>query len=74
MFNKIDVVLLDCINMTGGRLLPMEKKVEMMTEACSFVNLKFAELTNKYPFELSGGQMQSDDRPCLSAEAEDPSG
>ena len=29
-----------------------------MTEACSFVNLKFAELTNKYPFELSGGQMQ----------------
>ena len=30
----------------------------MMTEACSFVNLKFEELTNKYPFELSGGQMQ----------------
>jgi peptide/nickel transport system ATP-binding protein len=29
-----------------------------MTEACSFVNLKFEELTNKYPFELSGGQMQ----------------
>jgi peptide/nickel transport system ATP-binding protein len=29
-----------------------------MTEACSFVNLKFDELTNKYPFELSGGQMQ----------------
>jgi peptide/nickel transport system ATP-binding protein len=36
----------------------MEKKIDMMTEACSFVNLKFAELTNKYPFELSGGQMQ----------------
>jgi peptide/nickel transport system ATP-binding protein len=30
----------------------------MMIEACSFVNLKFEELTNKYPFELSGGQMQ----------------
>jgi peptide/nickel transport system ATP-binding protein len=30
----------------------------MMSEACSFVNLKFDELTNKYPFELSGGQMQ----------------
>jgi peptide/nickel transport system ATP-binding protein len=30
----------------------------MMSEACSFVNLKFEELTNKYPFELSGGQMQ----------------
>ena len=41
-----------------GKNLPKEKKVEMMTEACSFVNLKFAELTNKYPFELSGGQMQ----------------
>jgi len=57
-FNKIDTVLLDCINMRGGRHLPMEKKIEMMTEACAFVNLKFAELTNKYPFELSGGQMQ----------------
>ena len=22
------------------------------------INLKYAELTNKYPFELSGGQMQ----------------
>ena len=58
MFNKIDSVLLDCINMRGGKNLPHDKKVEMMTEACSFVNLKFAELTNKYPFELSGGQMQ----------------
>lgn len=57
-FNKIDKVLLDCINMRGGRRLPYAQKVEMMTEACSFVNLKFAELTNKYPFELSGGQMQ----------------
>ena len=58
VFHKIDDVLLDCINMRGGRNLPREKKVELMTEACSFVNLKFAELTNKYPFELSGGQMQ----------------
>ncbi len=58
MFNKIDSVLMDCIHMRGGKSLPHEKKVEMMTEACSFVNLKFAELTNKYPFELSGGQMQ----------------
>lgn len=58
VFHKIDSVLLDCINMRGGRHLPMEKKVEMMTEACSFVNLKYGELTNKYPFELSGGQMQ----------------
>jgi peptide/nickel transport system ATP-binding protein len=44
--------------MRGGRRLPHAKKVEMMSEACSFVNLKFEELTNKYPFELSGGQMQ----------------
>lgn len=58
VFHKIDSVLLDCIHMRGGRNLPYEKKVEMMTEACSFVNLKFEELTNKYPFELSGGQMQ----------------
>jgi len=57
-FHKIDAVLLDCIRMRGGRNLPREKKVALMTEACSFVNLKFAELTNKYPFELSGGQMQ----------------
>ena len=58
IFNKIDTVLLDCIHMRGGRNLPQAKKVELMTEACRFVNLKFEELTNKYPFELSGGQMQ----------------
>ena len=58
IFNRIDTVLLDCINMRGGRHRPQEKKVEIMTEACGFVNLKFEELTNKYPFELSGGQMQ----------------
>lgn len=58
IFNKIDTVLLDCIHMRGGRKLPYAQKVELMTEACSFVNLKFEELTNKYPFELSGGQQQ----------------
>lgn len=58
IFNKIDKVLLDCINMRGGRGLSHAEKVALMTEACSFVNLKFEELTNKYPFELSGGQMQ----------------
>lgn len=58
IFNKIDTVLLDCIRMRGGGRLPRAKKVELMSEACSFVNLKFEELTNKYPFELSGGQMQ----------------
>ena len=58
VFSKIDTVLLDCINMRDGKYLPKDKKIELMTEACSFVNLKFEELTNKYPFELSGGQMQ----------------
>ena len=58
IFNKIDTVLLDCIHMRGGRSLPYAKKVDLMAEACGFVNLKFEELTNKYPFELSGGQMQ----------------
>jgi len=58
IFNKIDAVLLDCIHMKGGRKLPHAKKVELMAEACGFVNMKFEELTNKYPFELSGGQMQ----------------
>lgn len=58
IFSKIDTVLLDCIHMRGGRKLPRARKIELMAEACSFVNLKFEELTNKYPFELSGGQMQ----------------
>jgi peptide/nickel transport system ATP-binding protein len=58
IFNKIDAVLLDCIRLRGGAKLPQAEKVELMIEACSFVNLKFDELTNKYPFELSGGQMQ----------------
>src|SRR4030067_49065 len=38
IFNKIDAVLLDCIHMRGGRRLPQAKKVELMAEACSFVN------------------------------------
>src|SRR3990172_7981990 len=57
-FHKVDAVLLDCIRMRGGKKLPHAKKVELMSEACSFVSLKLEELTNKYPFELSGGQMQ----------------
>ena len=57
-FQKIDTVLLDCINMRGGKGLSKQEKFDMMSEACKFVNLEFKELTNKYPFELSGGQMQ----------------
>jgi len=58
IFRKIDSVLLDCIKMRGGRNFSKEKKEDLMREACSFVNLKYDELTNKYPFELSGGQQQ----------------
>ena len=58
IFKKIDSVLLDCVHMRGGRHLPHEEKIRMISEACGFVNLKYEELTNKYPFELSGGQMQ----------------
>jgi len=58
IFSRIDALLLDCIKLMGGKNFSAEKKYEMMAEACSFVNLKYDELTNKYPFELSGGQMQ----------------
>jgi peptide/nickel transport system ATP-binding protein len=58
IFHKIDSVLLDCIKMRGGKNWSKEKKIAAMTEACAFVNLEYQELTNKYPFELSGGQMQ----------------
>lgn len=47
-------MLLDCIRMREGGNLT-SKKVDLMREACRSVNLKFDELTNKYPFELSGG-------------------
>ena len=57
IFHKIDAVLDDCIKMRHGKI-SKEKAVALKEEACSFVNLKYAELTNKYPFELSGGQMQ----------------
>lgn len=58
IFNKVDSILLDCIHLKKGKDLPMEEKVEQMREACRFVNIKYEEISNKYPFELSGGQMQ----------------
>jgi peptide/nickel transport system ATP-binding protein len=58
IFNKVDDVLLDCLRLKGAGDLPYDQKFERMKYACQFVNLKFEELTNKYPFELSGGQMQ----------------
>jgi peptide/nickel transport system ATP-binding protein len=58
IFNKVDSVLLDCIRLQGPGNLSKKEKFEKMKNACKFVNLKFEELSNKYPFELSGGQMQ----------------
>jgi len=58
IFNRVDSVLIDCIRLQGGGNLSEDAKREKMREACKFVNLKFDELSNKYPFELSGGQMQ----------------
>ncbi|MFP3091475.1 dipeptide/oligopeptide/nickel ABC transporter ATP-binding protein [Treponema sp. TIM-1] len=58
IFNKVDSVLLDCIRLQGQGYLSKKEKIEKMKDACGFVNLKFEELSNKYPFELSGGQMQ----------------
>jgi peptide/nickel transport system ATP-binding protein len=58
IFHKVDSVLLDCIRLQGINDLSRDEKFEKMRDACKFVNLKFEELSNKYPFELSGGQMQ----------------
>ena len=57
-FNKIDRVLSDCLAVTGKGNLSKAEKEQLYTEACAFVNLRYAELSGKYPFELSGGQMQ----------------
>jgi ABC-type dipeptide/oligopeptide/nickel transport system, ATPase component len=56
-FHRVERMLSDCIEMQGLKL-SHEESFEKMRSACSFVNLKFEELYNKYPFELSGGQMQ----------------
>ncbi len=57
MFHRVENLLIDCIKLQGLKLSKEEQFLKMK-EACSFVNLKFEELQNKYPFELSGGQMQ----------------
>jgi len=62
IFNRVDSVLLDCLRLQAGqeglKSISKEERFKKMCEACEFVNLKFEELSNKYPFELSGGQMQ----------------
>ena len=57
-FFRVEKILNDCLALQWLGKLPAYEKQEKMREACSFVNLKFEELYNKYPFELSGGQMQ----------------
>ena len=57
-FFRVEKILNDCLDLQGKGHLPIEEKRELMKDACKFVNLKYEELYNKYPFELSGGQMQ----------------
>ncbi len=57
-FFRVEKILNDCLALQGLGHLNLEQKREKMRDACQFVNLKYEELYNKYPFELSGGQMQ----------------
>lgn len=57
-FFRVEKILNDCLTLQGLGHLPIDEKREKMKDACQFVNLKYEELYNKYPFELSGGQMQ----------------
>jgi peptide/nickel transport system ATP-binding protein len=56
-FHRVEKLLRDCLEMKGEKL-SAEESYARMRDACAFVNLKFDELNGKYPFELSGGQMQ----------------
>lgn len=47
----------DCLRFKGLKLSKVDREA-YYERACSFVNLKWDEMANKYPFELSGGQMQ----------------
>lgn len=56
-FFRISKMFEDCAQFSG-RVFSKEEKHQAFVDACNFVNLKYEELENKYPFELSGGQMQ----------------
>jgi peptide/nickel transport system ATP-binding protein len=56
-FFRIEKIFYDCIRFRGLKLTK-KQAVSAIEEACGMVNLNYAELENKYPFELSGGQMQ----------------
>ncbi len=57
LFHRVEKLLIDCFTLKGIKL-SREEQNQKLREAFSFVNLKYEELYNKYPFELSGGQMQ----------------
>ena len=57
IFHRVERLLIDCMELKNMKL-NRAQQVEKMKSACNFVNLKYEELYNKYPFELSGGQMQ----------------
>lgn len=56
-FFKVSKTFEDCIKFSGKKLSKEEKK-QTIVDACNFVNMKYEEIESKYPFELSGGQMQ----------------
>lgn len=56
-FYRVDKLLKDCLKLKGINLSE-EEEWKRKSDACRYVNLEYEELYNKYPFELSGGQMQ----------------
>ncbi len=57
MFYSVDQLLNNCLKLLGE---PTNTEIarEKKKQACEYVNLTYDELYSKYPFELSGGQMQ----------------
>ncbi|WP_353096408.1 ATP-binding cassette domain-containing protein [Tissierella praeacuta] len=58
MFKTVDTFFLECFNPLNQGKLSLKNKVGRITEACSFVGLNYEELIGRYPFEMSGGQLQ----------------
>jgi peptide/nickel transport system ATP-binding protein len=56
-FFRIEKIFRDCMRFRGIKPTK-EQAVSLIEQTCNQVNLRYAELENKYPFELSGGQMQ----------------
>lgn len=57
IFYKVEKLLLECLHFAHGKMETAAEK-KMISDALSFVNMKLEEVSGKYPFELSGGQMQ----------------